>query len=142
VSRTNPAQKKSEVVKDHSFSREKRIRKRRDFLSLQQNGKKWKTDHFLVVCGASGKDKSRLGVTITRKVHKRAVRRNLLKRRLREIFRKLYHFIQEPVDIVVIAHKEATELDYLEIKREINYALRRLGVLESRRPGKRNVHSD
>lgn len=118
---------------DNTFGSEKRIKKRRDFLRLQSSGKKWKTDHFLLVVLGSTSEKSRLGVTITRKVHKRAVKRNLLKRRIKEIFRKLYGFILEPSDVVVIAQKDASELDYLEIKREINYALRRLGVLEERR---------
>jgi ribonuclease P protein component len=118
-----------------SFGPEKRIKKRKDFLDIQKNGKKWKTDHFLVVShGYRNSEQSRLGITVTRKVHKRAVKRNLLKRRVREIIRKLYHFLQEPLDIVVIAHKEATNLEYHDIKRELNYALRRLGALENKRP--------
>ncbi len=128
----------------YSFGSEKRIKKRKDFLILQKNGRKWKTDHFLVVCGKSSGEgeHSRLGITITKKVHKRAVQRNLLKRRVREVFRKLYGFILEPVDIVVVAHREATSIDYLEIKRELNYALRRLGVLENKRPKLQRTSKD
>jgi ribonuclease P protein component len=123
----------SGIARSYSLGREKRVRKRKEFLKIQSEGRKWKTDHFLVVVSPAEGETSRLGVTITRKVHKRAVRRNLTKRRIKEVFRRLYHFIQNPVDIVVIAHKGAVDVEYLEVKRELNYALRRLGVLEDKR---------
>lgn len=182
---SNKTQKpKAKKIRSSAFGPEKRIKKRRDFVSLQNKGKQggsrqWKTDHFMVVCGKQSeapiKSKkaqrpltpnettigqfsidentgditplstqsekiARLGITITRKVHKRAVKRNLLKRRVREVFRKLHSFILEPLDIVVIAHKEATSIDYKEVKRELNYALRRLGLLEDKRNKNRAVN--
>lgn len=121
-----------------SFGPEKRVKKRSDFVHIQTKGRKWKTNDFLVSVIKKDSGSARLGITVTTKVDKRAVRRNNLKRRLREVFRKLYPFIKEPFDIVVIAHQGAVLIDYSEIKRQFNYALRRLQVLEDKKSHYRN----
>ena len=66
---------------------QQRLKKRPEFLALQESGKKHYSKHFLLIIGKSAGSESRLGVTITRKVHKSAVHRNQLRRRVREIFR-------------------------------------------------------
>lgn len=112
---------------DQTFGAEKRLKKRAQFLEIQQKGKKFKTKNFLFVCSHS--EKSRIGITVTTKVHKRAVVRNKLKRRVREVYRKLFQYLIKEQDVVVIAYQTAIDLEYLEIKKEINYAFRKLGLL-------------
>lgn len=115
---------------DQSFGPEKRIKKRSDFLNIQSSGKKFKTKNFLFICKDS--IKPRLGITVTTKVHKHAVVRNKVKRRIREIYRKLYEYIIVNQDVVIIAYQDAIELDYLDIKKEINYAFKKLGILHQK----------
>jgi len=61
---------------------------------------------------------ARLGITVSRRVSTKAVRRNRLKRRVRESFR--YH--KQPLaglDLVVIARQEANETGRLQIDRSL-----------------------
>ena len=61
---------------------------------------------------------ARLGITVSRRVSTKAVRRNRLKRRVRESFR--YH--KEPLaglDLVVIARQEANETERLQVDRSL-----------------------
>ncbi|MCC6763313.1 MAG: ribonuclease P protein component [Deltaproteobacteria bacterium] len=68
------------------FTRSARIRRRGEFLSLGRRGERRRTEHFTFVVQSSGAA-GRLGITVSRKVGG-AVTRNLLKRRIRESFRR------------------------------------------------------
>ena len=82
---------------------------------------------------ASGEaEESRLGVTVTKKVDKRAARRNRFKRRVREFFRKERRYFLQTVDLVVIALEGAAELDYKQLAYELRWGLRKAGVLKTR----------
>ncbi len=60
----------------------------------------------------------RLGMAVSRKVSKKAVVRNRLKRRIREVFRHHRHRLPA-MDIVVVARPGATELDYRTLERRL-----------------------
>lgn len=116
--------------RDERLTPARRVKSRRDFLRIQSQGRKLRAPHFLVSVAAleEREDRAlvepRIGVTITTKVDKRAARRNRLRRRVREIFRRNRQNLRRPVEIVVIALSGATELSFEEIRDEI------LGTLE------------
>jgi ribonuclease P protein component len=60
----------------------------------------------------------RLGLSVSRKVGG-AVQRNVLKRRIREIFRLNQVQLVQGVELVVIPRKEAGELSYQELEKRI-----------------------
>lgn len=133
---------------DFSLGPERRIKRRRDYLELQNNGKKTRGRYFLLSCAPSiarkhdGEEfvpapENRIGITVTRKVNKRAVQRNRLKRRVREIFRHLRPRMQGRNDVVVIALNGATELSNEQISREIKYLFYKAKLL----PEKKNRDS-
>jgi len=68
-------------------------------------------------------------VVVSLAVDKRAVRRNLIKRRVREALRPLLVTMAPPVHIAVFAQKGATERSFEEIRNELVSLLRRARIL-------------
>jgi ribonuclease P protein component len=101
------------------FGRERRLRRRTDFLRVQGNGLRAQTPHFVLLVDASpdAEGPSRLGVVVTRKVGN-AVRRNRIRRLCRECFRRWPGFVPAGIDLVVIARAGAYELALADVQRE------------------------
>ena len=88
--------------------------------------------HFVVLVHKADRQMSRLGITVSRKVDKKAVVRNYVKRCVREVFRQARQRFTANFDILVIARKNAGSVDYENIRREIEGALYHGGVLEGK----------
>lgn len=93
----------------YSFSKADRILKRPEFINLAKYGKKIQNRHFILFFGQSNLGRSRIGLTVSRKVGK-AVRRNRIKRLTREYFRLNRYELNGFWDISVIAKKSAADL--------------------------------
>ena len=138
------------MAADERLSRDRRVRKRQDFLRIQSSRRKYRSAHLLVALtaprqlgsrqigsrqlGSRGENESRpstsrLGITVTRKIDKRAARRNRIKRWVRECFRKQRSHFREQVDMVVIALDGAAELDYQQLTKELHGLFLRAGLL-------------
>lgn len=70
-------------------------------------------------------DRSRIGLTVSRKIGN-AVVRNRTKRRLREIFRKNRLALDQPLDLVVNAKKSIRDTDSRTLEDEFRIVIRRL----------------
>ena len=102
------------------FGRERRIRKRADFLRVQSIGQRATTAHFVLLVAAqeeAARGPSRLGVVVTKKVGN-AVARNRVKRVCRECFRTWPDLVPEGIDLVVIAKDGAPELGLSAVREE------------------------
>jgi len=71
----------------------------------------------------------RTAVVVSTKVHKRAVKRNLIKRRVREVLQKLIPMIAIGVDIVVTAQPEAVDRTQADLGAALEYCLKNLRLL-------------
>jgi ribonuclease P protein component len=92
-----------------TFKKADRILKRSEFMTLARHGRKLQNDVFIAVVLPGTTDRSRLGITVTRKVGN-AVRRNRIKRLVREFFRRRQYQQTGNWDINIIAKKRAAEL--------------------------------
>ena len=102
------------------FPPSSRLRKRAEFLRAQRQGRRAHTPHLVAVVFARPEGgKSRLGITVTKKVSAKAVVRNRIKRVSRELFRKNAELFPRGCDIVLIAKREAIGLDYEDLLREV-----------------------
>ena len=90
------------------------------------------TAHFVVFHATSPHDQSRLGTIVSRKVG-RANQRNKIKRFLREIFRNRRSSFLKPVDLVILAKKQASfeRITHAAIVQELEQAFVRCRVLEN-----------
>lgn len=99
---------------EFSFTKADRLLKRNEFIELSKAGRRLQNNHFIAIYAPGRFDRCRLGITVTRKIG-RAVKRNRIKRLIREYFRCHRHLIPGKWDINVIAKKEAVDLSSEEI---------------------------
>jgi ribonuclease P protein component len=114
------------IMGEHSFGKRERIRKRRDYLSIYQQGERFYSDHFIIVMHRNQEGVKRLGITASKKVGN-AARRNRTKRLIREFFRRNKRIFRDSEDIVVIAKRAVPLLSYEDVYGE----LRRLFMHET-----------
>lgn len=109
------------------FQRADRLRSPRDFRRVSREGRRRRSPHFVMLVAPKRLEVEReapaLGLTVSRKVG-RAVRRNRVKRRVREWFRHHRGELPPRSDVVVIARPGAAELRNSEIERELSGLLR------------------
>jgi len=91
------------------FKKKDKILKRREFLQLKRCGKKIQDRNFIVIYSDGRFEKNRIGITVSKKIGN-AVKRNKIKRLIREHFRVNRDKIAEFMDINVIAKKKAGEI--------------------------------
>jgi len=115
-----------------SFAAADRLHRSAEFIRLQRIGARFQSPHFVVYAGnlADNPDdepaRSRLGVTVSRRVGI-AVARNRVKRRVREIFRRVIRDnLPAGTSIVVIARAGAATLASPAINNELTMAAHNL----------------
>jgi len=102
--------------------RHARVRSRREYLALQRDGRRQTTPHFVLLARPRSDARSRLGITVSRKVGN-AVTRNYVKRCVREWFRHQRRQIVPALDLVVIARPGAADLNCTVIAAELTKSL-------------------
>lgn len=105
-----------------TFTRQERLRKRREYLDVYERAEKIHRSHFVVYILTNGLGHHRLGLTVSRKIGK-SVRRNRLKRRLREIFRTNRPGNQPGLDIVINVKKSAVGASFDRLRSDLRDAL-------------------
>ena len=86
----------------YSLKKTERILKRSDFLRLSKEGRRIQGEHFVVHYGSNRIGNRRLGITVSKKVGC-AVKRNRIKRLVREYFRHNKARIHHSYDLNIIA---------------------------------------
>ena len=107
------------------FSRDDRLRKRREFEECYASGVRVSGRHVQVfLLPAAGASRPRLGISVPRRVGP-AVTRNRVRRRLREIFRRGRALFGAPLSIVVNARPSAAQASFQELSEDFAGAVRR-----------------
>ncbi len=127
------AQTPDRVAVRHAFLKQERIRRRKDFLAVYYKGTKSAHGGLAMHALATGHKWTRLGLSVGRKFG-RAVERNRIKRRLREIFRLCKHQLKPGHDVVITVRREAAGRSYEELRESVTTLLTRLDL---RRPDAR-----
>jgi ribonuclease P protein component len=109
--------------------REARVRRAGDFAALRQASGRLGGRCFSVRWRPNGLDHARLGLAISKRVSKRAVERNRIKRLVRESFRRTRLGLP-PIDLVVMAREAAAGVPGTELLAELEALWRRLPPLK------------
>ncbi|HET7922845.1 MAG TPA: ribonuclease P protein component [Gammaproteobacteria bacterium] len=106
-----------------------RLRRAADFAPLRDARGRVQTRHFLLRWVASPTGRARLGLAVSRKVSKRAVVRNRIKRITRETFRRERDALPA-LDILVIARASAATVVNPALHADLAEAWRKLKALK------------
>lgn len=105
--------------------------RRADFDHIYRQGKRIR-GRFVTAIALSRPDATvcRVSYVVSRKVAKQAVRRNRIRRRLREALRHLIaeHGLAGHPDLILIASTHAVQASYWDLRAEVRELLRRAGV--------------
>jgi ribonuclease P protein component len=111
------------------FARSNRLSTDKDVMRVLRKGRAVFTNLLGVKALPNSDGKVRITVVVSTKVHKRATERNLIKRRVREVLRKFIPGFKKPIDMVVMAQKEAVGRSQADLKAALEYSLKKLGLL-------------
>lgn len=111
------------AARSEGLPRARRVRRRVEFLQAQRRGRRAHVAHYTVIFFDRGDSlPPRLGLVTSRRVGN-AVRRNRIRRMLRELFRHEIARFPSGHDVVVIAKEGAWALDAAKIRDEILAAI-------------------
>ena len=142
-------------IPEASFPKSERLLKIQEFVYVQRQGKRFYSRNFIILVAKITKaskqsksrknrgfknnsakvsnnqaDNARLGVTITNKTEPSSVKRNRVKRMIREAFRKFKGSCVSGIAIVVIAKSGAVELNTREVHEQLSAALKFNGFFQ------------
>jgi ribonuclease P protein component len=110
-----------------------RLQKEREFQRVFKNSRSFSMRNLSIrtAKNTTREGKIRFGFVISNKIDKRAVRRNALKRQLREIARTLIFELNPGYDIVVVVQRDF-DFPYKqeEIKKQFLEGIRKAGILK------------
>jgi ribonuclease P protein component len=111
---------------DQTLGPERRVRKRADFDRLRTQGRSRTHPHLFLRVAPNGLPHPRYGVVVSKRVAPKAVERNRLRRRLREVLRR--NPARAGWDILLIARGGAARVGFAQLREAVLELERRLGV--------------
>lgn len=118
-------------IEDRRFLKSDRLRRTRDFSSLMRNSDSLWEDGVVLYYAPRKAGKSRMGVSISRKVLKHAAERNRAKRLVREFFRTRKSSVEKSFDVVIQVVDGCSVLDSNNLCVVLEKLFRRSGLLAS-----------
>lgn len=112
-----------------------RLKKRRDFQAVYEQGIRRYSRNLILIAlliDSELQNKSyptKIGISIGRKVSKKAVIRNLIKRQIRAVMRQLLPDMSFGWHIIIIVRPSAIECKYEHFLRELNQLLIKTGII-------------
>jgi len=91
------------------------IKKNKEFKKVYKYGKSYADKNLVFFILKNKKDTTRFGITTAKKINK-AVVRNKIRRRLKEIVRKNLHSINSNYDVVVMCRVRGMESSYKDLE--------------------------
>jgi len=89
------------------------------FKEILKRGQKKEHQYFKIVFLRNNKKKSRFAVIVSSKIYQLAVKRNLIKRRLKNILRELIFFLPAGFDVLIFVKRDCLDLSFQNLKSQL-----------------------
>lgn len=116
-------------LKNLQFPRAVKIRSRSDYLRIQNTGRQERGRYLILLTAHNDLSVSRFGITVSRR-NGNAVRRNRIKRKIREVQRLNQGRFGQGHDIVVIARHLSAKATFSQLENEYLHLARKAGLME------------
>ncbi len=116
------------MKKVNSLKPIERIKKNSEFRIVLGRGEKVKSDNLIFYFAENRLGFSRIGLSLSKKTGN-AVKRNRIKRLVREIFRRQKKRFKKGYDIVVICRRAVPEIKLTQMETIFNMALSKIKIL-------------
>ena len=107
------------------------VKENYEFRRIYRKGRSAVSPCMVVYCQRNRSGASRLGITVSTKVGK-AVMRNLVRRRIRAIYRLNRDSMVPGYDVIVVARVRAAHIPYHKLEKSYLTLLEQLGLLKER----------
>lgn len=101
----------------------------KDFKRLYYRGKSFVRPNIVVYVNFNRKQENRLGITCSKALGK-AVKRNRVKRLMREAYRLIEDNIKTGYDLVIVARSRAVNCKCIHIRNDLENAFKKLGLVK------------
>lgn len=105
------------------------LKNNKDFLKVYKNGRFYSGKYIVLYSLRNGFDINRIGITASKKVGN-CVKRNKIKRLVKENYRLIEDKIKDGYDIVFLIRNNEKIPDFYDIKKEMIFLLNRLSLLK------------
>lgn len=102
-----------------------------EFRRLYAKGKTAGTSRLVIYCRKNNSSGNRLGITVSTKIGK-AIHRNRIRRRLREIYRLNEPKIKAGFDLVIVARTRSRYSEFRELEADFLELTRKLELLKGK----------
>ena len=103
---------------DSSLPKDQKINKASEYQYIIRNGQRVNNKNLTIIISPNSLGFPRIGLVVGKKVSKKAVKRNRIKRVLREVFRQNKTFFGSN-DIIFIVREDVSDLTFQQLKAEI-----------------------
>ena len=110
------------------FKKVNRISRNKDFDRVFKSGQSFYGRIFGIKAASNGLDDTRFGILISTKVSKKAVIRNLYKRRLRELIQKELPKLKTGCDVVIIVFPQILDKNFEGLAKLLITGFKRLNL--------------
>ena len=116
-------------MRQHGLPRAARLLKAGDFAALRRSSQRVSGRHFVAEVGVNAQPMCRLGQAVSKRVSKRAVMRNRIKRVVRESYRQ-HRGGLPAVDILLVARSSAAQQDNASLREDLAKLWPKLAALK------------
>lgn len=105
------------------------LKKNYEFMKVYKKGKYYAGRLVVLYVLPNNQNVDRLGITVSKKFGK-SVKRNRIRRLIRESYRLYEEYVLDGFDCVFVARSAGVMPDFSDIRKEIKYLMRKLNVFD------------